>query len=65
MTIETLHSKTFELLKKSKETLINIHSDTGISYYWLLKFKTGAVRDPSVNRVQKLYEYLTNTKLKV
>jgi len=43
--------------------LIKISAETDISFYWLKKFASGRFRNPSVNRVQYLYEHLTKTPL--
>jgi len=43
--------------------LVNLSAETAISFYWLKKFASGQFRNPSVNRVQYLYEYLTKTPL--
>jgi hypothetical protein len=61
----TLLERTQELLKESGKTSLDIFRDTNIPYYWLNQFRDGRSRDPSVNRVQALYEYLSGTKLEV
>lgn len=61
----TLHAKTFDLLKQCKLSLPEIYKETGLPYYWLKKFSADEVKDPSVNRVQYLYEFLTSKKLEV
>lgn len=61
----TLLDKTLDLLKEEERPLQDISHDTGISLYWLQKMKTASIPDPSVNRTQELYEYLSNNKLKV
>ena len=43
--------------------LIKVSAETSISFYWLKKFATGQFRNPSVNRVQYLYEHLTKNPL--
>lgn len=53
--------KTIELVKA--RTPIKVFAETGISFYWLKKFVGMEYKNPSVNRVEYLYEYLTNTKL--
>lgn len=55
--------KTKELLTNDNRTLIEIHRQSGIPFYWLQKFSSKNFENPSVNRVQYLYEFLTNTKL--
>lgn len=42
---------------KDKELLI-IYSDTKIPYHWLTKFAAGKIKNPSVNRVEFLNNYL-------
>lgn len=61
----SLYSTTRVLLKGCKVPLLGIHSATGIPFYWLKKFSGGQVKDPSVNRVQALYEFLTGKSLEV
>ena len=53
------------LLKGSQKTLPEIYKDTGIPFYWLRKFRTGEMRNPSVNRVQYLYEYLKGESIRL
>jgi hypothetical protein len=61
----TLMIETMRLLKERNVNLPTIAHTTGITFYWLRKFIYGEINDPSVNRVQKLYEYLTDRKLSV
>lgn len=62
---QSLMSQTWRLLKYRGQTLAEIQAGTGIPHYWLRKFLGREIKDPSVNRVQKLYEYLTGKALKV
>jgi hypothetical protein len=57
----TLMQKTVKLVKAGD--LVKISYETDIPFYWLRKFAAGAYQNPSVNRVQWLYEHLTNSKL--
>jgi len=57
----TLMMKTVELLQK--RDLFEVYSETKISFYWLRKFVALDFKNPSVNRVQYLYEHLTGTEL--
>lgn len=57
----SLMARTLQLLQLRQ--LTDVSRDTGISLYWLLKFRSGLIKNPSVNTVQRLYEHLTNTKL--
>ena len=61
----SLMLKTTELLEADPRSLLDLHKESGISYYWLRKFKSGILSDPSVNKVQALYEFLSGTKLRV
>lgn len=61
----SLHSRTLDLLEQSRIPLPEIYKETHLPYYWLKKFSSGEIRDPSVNRVQRLYEFLAGRKLEV
>jgi len=58
-----LLEKTLDLLHKDTRTLLAIHTASTIPFYWLRKLKQGGFTNPSVNRVQQLYEFLSGTKL--
>mgnify|MGYP001603848455 CR=1 FL=1 len=62
----SLHDKTLDLLQNRSVqlTLKQISEDTGITENWLSRYNQDQVKNPSVNLVQTLYEYLTNSKLK-
>ena len=57
----TLMIETARLLKG--RDLMDIQKATGISFYWLRKFAVGEFKNPSVNRVQCLYEHLSGKPL--
>ena len=59
----TLMTKTIELLKADKRSLFEISQKSAIKFYWLKKFSQGEFTNPSVNRVQALYEFLTEQQL--
>lgn len=61
----SLHRRTLDLLKQSGVPLHEIYKETHLPYYWLKKFRSGEIRNPSVNRVQPLYEFLANKRLEV
>lgn len=63
----SLLDKTRELLNKriSETSLIEVHVETQLPFYWLRKIAQGETRDPSVRRVQELYEKLSGKKLEV
>lgn len=64
-TPQSLMSETLRLLKERNQTLPEIQAATGISWYWLRRFSSHEFKDPGVNRVQRLYEYLAGKKLPV
>lgn len=57
----SLHQETIRLMKERSQTLIEISQATGIPFYWLRKIEE--FEDPSVNRIQRLYEYLSGRQL--
>lgn len=63
----SIYDKTLALLQNRSVqlTLKRISEDTGLDEGWLSTFNRGVVKEPSVNKVQTLYEYLTNTTIKV
>lgn len=61
----TLLDKTIKLLREDHRTLVEIYDGCGLSIYWLRKMKAGNVPDPSVRKVQALYEFLSNKTLEV
>lgn len=61
----SLHSETLRLLLANEKSLLDVHAESGVAFYWLRKFKEGSIRNPSVNTVQTLYEYLTGRALEV
>jgi hypothetical protein len=68
MVEETLMEKTRRLLQESERSLPNVYADlraqgSDVGYFWLRKFSAGTVKDPSVNRVEELYRYLTKQPL--
>ncbi len=50
-------------LENEDEALVAICYETGFAYHWVRKLGLGQFKNPSVNRVQFLYEYLSGTKL--
>jgi hypothetical protein len=60
---QSLHTKTLELLKADSRKLPDIFAATGLPFYWLRQFSMGTIKNPSVNRIQYLYECLSGKKL--
>ena len=40
-----------------------IAAGANVSYDWLIKLKSDKIKDPSVNKVQAVYEYLSERPL--
>jgi len=59
----SLHVETLKLLRQSRDSLLDIHLATRLPFYWLKRFKEDGIRDPSVNRIQILYEHLARLPL--
>lgn len=59
----TLLETTLRLLRERQNTLPDIAMATTLPFYWLRKVAGGEIADPSVNRIQTLYEYLSGKKL--
>lgn len=59
----TLLEAARKLLLADKRSTLEIHKQSGLPVFWLRKLRSGETKDPSVNRVQALYEFLSNTKL--
>jgi hypothetical protein len=60
---QTLMAETIALLRKDPRSLLDIHKESGVPFYWLKKFSAGEIPNPAVNRTQYLYEYLSGKKL--
>ena len=63
LTLMELTRRLLNQSDKSVATIANDLSDKKITFYWLRKFKSGEIADPSVNKVQILYEYLVGAPL--
>lgn len=60
---QSLMHRTQQLLIHHKLSCLDVYKETGINYHWLKKFENGDFNNPSVNRVQSLYEFLSGKKL--
>jgi hypothetical protein len=58
-----LGDRTLALLNEKQYDIKIVAQATELQYDWLIKFRRGAIKDPSVHKVQKLYEYLTGKPL--
>jgi hypothetical protein len=61
--VGSLMQKTCALLQK--ENPLAVSMETGLSYHWLAKLQSGSMLDPSVNKIQFLYEHLTKKSLSI
>lgn len=61
----SLLERTRELLKTSPDSYNAVFLATGLTPHWLSCVATGRLKDPSVNKIQKLYEHLAGQKLAV
>jgi hypothetical protein len=61
----SLFDETRKLLIDAPLPLMRLGKQLCIPYQWLIKFRNGEIPDPSVNRVQLLYETLTGKELEV
>ena len=59
----TLQLVTVKLIKESPLTLPELYKESGVPFYWLRKFVNNEFKNPSVNRIQYLYQYLSGKKL--
>ncbi len=63
--MNTLHEKTLKLLKKSDLSSQQISDGAKVPYDWLIGVKYDRIKNPSVNRIQQLYEFLAGNKLSI
>ena len=61
----SLRDRTLELLRDRNKlvTFRTIQNETKIKEDWLAKFSQGLIDNPSVNKIQTLYNYLSGHKL--
>lgn len=60
-----LMTRTQELLRATSMSYREIDRALNMSPNWLSRFANGEVRDPSVNRVECLYTYLSGAPLTI
>jgi hypothetical protein len=53
-----LLEKTLEMLRNCDLTLTEIATKSNLGLEWLKKLKAGLIPDPSVNKIQKLHDFL-------
>lgn len=62
-TESTLHTKTLALAAKFDGSQMELAEQSSVPYFWLRGFLNGTIKRPGVDRVQKLYEFLSGKKL--
>lgn len=55
---QTLLNETKRLLEERKGEWPDIGRDTGLGYQWISKVMQGRIKDPGVNKVEKIYRHL-------
>ena len=60
-----LKQTTRKLLRADKRTLLQIHKESGISLYFIKRFSADNIKEPSCDKVEALYEFLTGKQLAV
>ena len=63
--MDTLYEQTLRLLTDTNLTIQEIAKQSGLPYDWLVSVRYDRVKDPSVNRIQTLYEFLSGKPLNV
>ena len=57
-----IYQTVYGLSKAYKGDSRDLAKEAGVSYEWIRKFMTGQIKDPSVNRIEKLYTILYKRK---
>lgn len=57
-----LFQATMSMLRATAVSPRQISDDTGLGYRWLMRLKGGEYSDPGVNKIQKLHDYLAQSK---
>lgn len=61
--MKSLYKRTLTLLKNDPRPVTQIAKESGLPYEWLFALKRERFKNPSVNRIQKLYEFLSGKKI--
>lgn len=61
----SLLEATRALMQDDSEFVMDVFRETGIPFFWLRGFAKGQYKNPGINRIQYLYEYLSGKKLEV
>lgn len=61
----SLMRATLTLLSNDKRTIDQIAQGSGLPRFWILALKEGRSKNPGVNRIQQLYEFLRGEELPI
>jgi len=57
--MQNIYDKTFAMIRSRQNlTYMQIANESGLSYHWVQKFACGAIKNPTLSRIQKLHDYL-------
>ena len=59
----TLMKKVLELFIKDGRTPLQLQIDHGVPFYWVKALQAGTIKNPSVNRIEYLYNLLSKKPL--
>ena len=62
--METFLVKTLRLARESGMSGSEIANGADVGYRWYCKLVSGEIKDPGINRVQKLHDYLSAVAVK-
>ena len=60
-----LYATTAKHLRESKKPFTVIANDMGVSFKWVYDYSNESMKDPGVNKSERLYTYLTGRSLKL
>lgn len=61
----TLLQAVRNMLNSTRKTHLDIYRETGLKPWWIQQVANGKCRNPSVNKIQSLYENLTGKPLQL
>ena len=63
--VSMLKERTIELLRESPKSVPMIAEDCGVSVRWLKYLKADKWDDPGVNKIERVYTYLTGRQIRL
>lgn len=63
--MDTLYEQTLKLLLESEISIQELADKSELPYDWLISVRYDRIKNPSVNRIQRLYEFLAGKPLSV